>query len=477
MRGRKKFQRLLLVVCVSTLAAASFSSSSAQPAFPGRPSYYQGGPAVRISDGGTDARDAATARQHLDVPGRGATETITGNWTFTGSLSSYGSYVDVYDAAFRIHDSSDTSKVGRFELGGLPTATTRVWTLPNATGTIPLLESSQDWTGVQNLYAFGSQPYLRFGYDDFPAEINSGQLITRFANPGSASYVWTLPNKTGELVVGASGVAVAVRGDLLVGNSTPAWSKLAIGSSGKYLRTNGTDPSWAAITAGDLPTVLSTGTVLYDPLLRVKDASLFLKDDSDTTKKLVLQLSPISTGATRTWTAPNADITVAGIDFAQTWTANQTFSSTTFAINDGTGSVTFDASGLSTSRQYTWPDVAGTPVVRVGAADLTGQTAAIGSTSIATAPGAGQYEVTVYALCTTASGSGTPTLACTIGYTDNVGATTQTAFTGLSLSATGRTAPAPLSLRVASGNITYTTTITGASGSPQYALYIKAVRL
>jgi hypothetical protein len=41
--------------------------------------------------------------------------------------------------------------------------------------------------------------------------------------------------------------ASPVRGDIVVANSTPLWTKLAIGTTGKFLRTNGTDPSWQRI--------------------------------------------------------------------------------------------------------------------------------------------------------------------------------------------------------------------------------------
>ena len=44
----------------------------------------------------------------------------------------------------------------------------------------------------------------------------------------------------------------AVRGDLIYGNSSPAWVKLAKGSANQYLRSNGTDLSWVTPT---LPTV------------------------------------------------------------------------------------------------------------------------------------------------------------------------------------------------------------------------------
>lgn len=42
------------------------------------------------------------------------------------------------------------------------------------------------------------------------------------------------------------------RGDLFTGNSTPKWSRLAIGTSGKFLKSDGNDPSWQSIVVGDV---------------------------------------------------------------------------------------------------------------------------------------------------------------------------------------------------------------------------------
>jgi hypothetical protein len=55
------------------------------------------------------------------------------------------------------------------------------------------------------------------------------------------------------------------RGDLIIGGAA-SWADLAIGASGQYLRSDGTDPSWATISAADLPGSFSgfanpTGTI------------------------------------------------------------------------------------------------------------------------------------------------------------------------------------------------------------------------
>ena len=44
-----------------------------------------------------------------------------------------------------------------------------------------------------------------------------------------------------------------VRGDIVVGIAGPEWQRYAIGAAGRFLRSDGNDPSWQALQAGDLP--------------------------------------------------------------------------------------------------------------------------------------------------------------------------------------------------------------------------------
>jgi len=71
-------------------------------------------------------------------------------------------------------------------------------------------------------------------------DVTENQHHTRNHNILSADHPDSLP-------------ASVVRGDIMIGNATPKWARLAKGASGTFLRSNGTDPSWAAIAAADLP--------------------------------------------------------------------------------------------------------------------------------------------------------------------------------------------------------------------------------
>lgn len=109
-------------------------------------------------------------------------------------------------------------------------------------------------------------------------------------------------------------------------------------------------------------------------------------------------------------------------------------------------------------------------------ANLTGQTAGIGSTTLFTAPSAGVFRVSVYHLCTTAGTSGT--LATTIGWNDGSAAHTISPAANVALAAVGNFAQGTAYLRVAAGQaITYSTTLTGVGGTPQYSLFIRVEAL
>jgi hypothetical protein len=74
-----------------------------------------------------------------------------------------------------------------------------------------------------------------------------------------------------------------VRGRLIVGNASSNWVPLDIGTSGKFLKSNGADPFWAALTASDIGAASLTSTV-YD------DASTINGFSSISTKKIRIVL-------------------------------------------------------------------------------------------------------------------------------------------------------------------------------------------
>lgn len=59
--------------------------------------------------------------------------------------------ITVLDNAFTMQDNADNTKQGLFELSGVTTGNTRIYTVPDATGTLALIDLAQTWTGVQTM--------------------------------------------------------------------------------------------------------------------------------------------------------------------------------------------------------------------------------------------------------------------------------------------------------------------------------------
>lgn len=83
-------------------------------------------------------------------------------------------------------------------------------------------------------------------------------------------------------------------------------------------------------TSGIVVTEAATETLTNKSLV---DATTFIVDDGDNTKKLQFQASGISTGTTRTLTAPDANTTIVGTDTTQTLT-NKTISGASNTITN-----------------------------------------------------------------------------------------------------------------------------------------------
>ena len=110
----------------------------------------------------------------------------------------------------------------------------------------------------------------------------------------------------------------------------------------------------------------------------------------------------------------------------------------------------------------------------VATVSLTGQTGAIGATTIYTPAASGQYRVSVYHLVTTAGGG---TLTTTIGFTDDEGAKTSVPASNIDLAVDTQAQSGNVFIRSTAAAITYTVTIAGISGSPQFSLWIVVERL
>jgi len=111
----------------------------------------------------------------------------------------------------------------------------------------------------------------------------------------------------------------------------------------------------------------------------------------------------------------------------------------------------------------------------VATVSLTGQTAAIGATTLFTPSAVGTYRVSVYHVCTKAGTGGT--LATTIGFTDNSQAQTTKPASDVDLTSKGSAASGVVFIQSTAVAITYTVTAAGIAGGAEFDLYITVEQL
>lgn len=300
-------------------------------------------------------------------------------------------------------------------------------------------------------YAYGKWLDLRQGSTSNPA-----LTIGYSGSPAAGDYQFKIVN--------GSGAAMAYY-DAGAGDIFAATNMLALAS---FQVADAADP------ANSVAQISFTGSGSVRAItIPDVDGTIVLTNGTQTLQAKTLNVSSVLTASTAS----------SGCNFADTTTSTKKLR---MVLSGAVGNNSFTLSNTA-ARNYGFGNLSGNVVVvgddppavaagALGKVDLTGQTAAIGSTNLSSTPPAGFYEVQVVAICTTASGSGAPTLDVTLAWTDALGATTEKTINALSLSATGR-AHGATRMAVASGNIAYSTTINAASGSPQYAVYIRVVAL
>ena len=140
--------------------------------------------------------------------------TATGGTDRDADYTYAGVFPDVFnDANFLLYDNGDTTKNLQFQLSGIDTATTRTLTVPNASGTLPLLETANTYTQNQTLdgtnntapnqtAASGSSVMTRSlvdarwskwfnSYDLQAASQSTGGALAGAAGAGSGSPIFT----------------------------------------------------------------------------------------------------------------------------------------------------------------------------------------------------------------------------------------------------------------------------------------------
>ena len=245
------------------------------------------------------------------------------------------------------------------------------------------------------------------------------------------------------------------------------------GISTERLRIPGSEVG-AILVVGTGGEILSTlepsGNLTFSGDIVFSDAALFM--------------AGLVAGATLSG-QPNASVTTAGLQLDQAaanplyvrWFDSGTLSAVTLYAEagfagDATHRLAKDIGGRLVVVGNDAPAVA---AENLGKVDLTGQVANIASTALSNTPPAGFYEVEVY-LETTTNDATAGTLAVVVGWTDDVGATTSTVIAAHALTATGRSTGRAI-VRLASGNLTYSVTVTGIYATAAYAVYVRVTSL
>jgi hypothetical protein len=76
----------------------------------------------------------------------------------------------------------------------------------------------------------------------------------------SAAPSWGTINLLDSASIGDTLTGTVVRGDIIIGNSTPKWARLARGSSGAFLRNDGSDVQWSTLI---LPNSATANRIAY----------------------------------------------------------------------------------------------------------------------------------------------------------------------------------------------------------------------
>ena len=86
-------------------------------------------------------------------------------------------------------------------------------------------------------------------------DCSAGNHVDSF-DPATGLFACTADSSTTHALLSTTHSDTAanapLRGALVIGNSTPAWARVAVGSANTFLHSDGTDASWAAIGASDI---------------------------------------------------------------------------------------------------------------------------------------------------------------------------------------------------------------------------------
>jgi len=171
---------------------------------------------------GLTAAKAACAAGGLIQMGPGTEGITLGAGWGTIALARIDALGRMFGSRWHITDGDDPTKVQAWDVSAISTGTTRTVVAPNYGGLLLL-----------------------------PATLGTAGQFLQSAGAGTQP-VWAAVTGVGvnALLDGVNHtdtlIGTVLRGDLIVGNSTPKWARLALGTSGQVLTSNGTDAAWSS---------------------------------------------------------------------------------------------------------------------------------------------------------------------------------------------------------------------------------------
>ncbi len=336
-----------------------------------------------------------------------------------------------------------------------------------------------------------------------PALVTDATATGNCTTGGGTAKAFCVYNGTSWVSVAGSGGSGTV-----TSSGPPSAHQVAVFTSSTDVKGVGvgtTDKPLVGVTSGDPafskltltnPATGATFTLADGKTLTVNNSLTFAGTDSTTI------------------TTPTTSATMARTDAGQTFTGVQTFSTAIATTSGGTGTgsaltglvrggspftaaelsgdcatsgsnavtcsqvngsnFTVNSSGVPTKVGGVTTAGVGVPSV-ISAADVTAQSASQGSVTVATSPAAGVYLLK-YAAYQDGTG-GNCTVSFTFNWTDSSARSLTTGNLGLTTAqATGNYLSGEFPLYVGSGNVTYTSTVSGSCGGSTYAMRPRLIK-